>query len=86
MRWWARLRAWLGGYFWAPCPVCGRPFAGFECTGTLAEQTRERMTCPHCPGEWVRLSDGQVYCPGVRFTSTGELFQIFWLHADAPGD
>lgn len=26
----ARLLAWLGGYFWTPCPRCGRMFAGFE--------------------------------------------------------
>lgn len=26
----ARFLAWVGGYFWLPCPVCGEPFAGFE--------------------------------------------------------
>jgi hypothetical protein len=26
----ARFLAWLGGYFWLPCPVCREPFAGFE--------------------------------------------------------
>jgi hypothetical protein len=28
----ARFLAWLGGYFWIPCPLCGRYFAGFEWT------------------------------------------------------
>ena len=26
----ARFIAWFGGYFWLPCPVCKKPFAGFE--------------------------------------------------------
>jgi hypothetical protein len=26
----AKFLAWLLGYFWAPCPNCGEPFAGFE--------------------------------------------------------
>lgn len=26
----AQFFAWLGGYFWLPCPVCKEPFAGFE--------------------------------------------------------
>jgi hypothetical protein len=25
-----RFWAWLNGYFWAPCPVCGRMFGGHE--------------------------------------------------------
>ena len=28
----ARFLAWLGRYFWIPCPLCGRYFAGFEWT------------------------------------------------------
>lgn len=29
-RWVYRLHAWLGGYFWKPCDICGRPFSGWE--------------------------------------------------------
>lgn len=29
-RWWHRFYAWLGGYFWLPCPVCGKHFGGHE--------------------------------------------------------
>jgi hypothetical protein len=29
-RWLARLKAWTFGYFWLPCPLCKRSFAGFE--------------------------------------------------------
>lgn len=30
MRFVERFRAWLGGYFWLPCPLCGRHFSGRE--------------------------------------------------------
>lgn len=26
----AQFRAWLSGYFWLPCPLCGEMFAGYE--------------------------------------------------------
>ena len=29
-RWWQRFRAAVGGYFWLPCPSCGRMFGGHE--------------------------------------------------------
>lgn len=29
-RWLHRLYAWAGGYFWLPCPHCGRHFGGHE--------------------------------------------------------
>jgi len=29
-RWLQQLRAWLGGYFWLPCPICGEYFGGHE--------------------------------------------------------
>jgi len=29
-RWLHRLYAWTLGYFWAPCPLCGRYFGGHE--------------------------------------------------------
>jgi hypothetical protein len=29
-RWVHRVRAWLGHYFWLPCPLCGRGFGGHE--------------------------------------------------------
>lgn len=31
----AKFLAWLLGYFWLPCPICGKPFAGFEAEGQL---------------------------------------------------
>ena len=29
-RWLNRLWSWLGGWFWSPCPLCGRHFGGHE--------------------------------------------------------
>jgi len=29
-----RMRARIGGYFWLPCPICGRMFGGFEIAET----------------------------------------------------
>lgn len=34
-RWFARIVAALLGYFWLPCPRCGRMFAGFEYRGSI---------------------------------------------------
>lgn len=29
-RWLAKFLAWIGRYFWIPCPICRQYFAGFE--------------------------------------------------------
>jgi len=29
-RWWHWLRSQVRGYFWLPCPLCGRMFGGHE--------------------------------------------------------
>lgn len=38
-----RLYAWLFGYFWLPCPICGRMFGGHE-TGDMSLAYREDRT------------------------------------------
>jgi hypothetical protein len=51
-RWIARLAAWILGYFWLPCPSCGRDFAGFEC-GRRGMRTADgscRVCCRACDG------------------------------------
>ena len=45
----ARFLAWLGGYFWLPCPVCGEYFAGFE------------AYCEFPPASVVVQEDGVLY-------------------------
>ena len=48
--------AYLAGYFWIPCPNCGRMFGGHECRdghtiwGEWEGKSRKgRCTCPCCP-------------------------------------
>jgi len=62
VRQWARLRAWLGNYFWLPCPACGRMFGGHERGGgaLLISSTRTMMCCPRCPGRYIQMQ-GVVY-------------------------
>ncbi len=55
MRLYHRIRAFLTGYFWLPCPSCGRMFGGHEeGGGTLWSGTPDlpgvgRTCCPRCP-------------------------------------
>jgi len=46
-----KLWAELGGYFWMPCPVCGRLFGGHENDNSLPHSTL-----------WLGPSTGQVVC------------------------
>ena len=58
-RWAHRLYANAFGYFWAPCPLCGRDFGGHEwgdIDGKPASIPREnpwtyRAICPWCTRE-----------------------------------
>ena len=43
--------AWLLGYFWKPCPSCGKMFAGFEVTEkskTIDVGGRSFVVCGEC--------------------------------------
>jgi hypothetical protein len=51
-RWVHRLYAHFFGYFWLPCPICGRPFGGHEKGETLYfNATTGQGTCRACRGE-----------------------------------
>jgi hypothetical protein len=44
-----RVIAAVGGYFWLPCPVCGRMFGGHEVdhrTGSAIVDGRSMVVCP----------------------------------------
>ena len=48
-RWLHRWHAWQMGYFWRPCPICGRNFGGHEWAATLMlDESRGRAVCPLC--------------------------------------
>lgn len=62
-RWLARVAARMLGYFWLPCPRCGRRFAGYEVTGSVYDddsRTRGKGTCDRCPGQYIRRPDGAI--------------------------
>ena len=48
-----RLRAFFGGYFWLPCPICGRMFGGFETAdeGLMTSWYSGECVCKRCEGE-----------------------------------
>lgn len=60
-RWWHHLRAHLGGYFWLPCPACGRFFGGHEWPTFGPSLPTDRpgiytLTCGHrdCPSWFLQ--------------------------------
>jgi hypothetical protein len=65
MRWWARLRAFWGGYFWLPCPICGRYFGGHDVADIHLMDTLSsgRCVCRKCEDRAWRLN--QVRFPGI---------------------
>jgi hypothetical protein len=53
-----RLYAWLRGYYWGPCPICGRHFGGHERGGYLATSFHGgRRVCAGCVDEADRLNE-----------------------------
>jgi hypothetical protein len=47
------LKAYIGGYFWLPCPMCGKMFGGHENGSDILDPNdlfRAKMTCadPEC--------------------------------------
>lgn len=61
-RWWAKLRADVGGYFWLPCPLCGRMFGGHEWRD-------RRGRCSSIPTERRGISTG--ICPTCTLNGYG---------------
>jgi hypothetical protein len=48
-----KIKALMGGYFWLPCPMCGKKFGGHEKGSDMLDPNdlfRGRMTCadPEC--------------------------------------
>lgn len=57
-----RLYASRHGYFWLPCDVCGQHFGGHERGGgtILHDWQRSSITCPRCPGNWIKRGERYV--------------------------
>lgn len=57
---WNRLRALWGGFFWLPCPICGKNFGGHEWAATLKDTAfRGRGVCPQCVDECNRRNEAR---------------------------
>lgn len=56
MRWLHRIYAAVFGYFWLPCPICGRCFGGHEHTGAalMTSWFEGRGVCSNCETEAAR--------------------------------
>lgn len=60
-RWVAFLWAKAFGYFWLPCPICNRKFAGFEWGASLYKGKHAGTGCcarPLCRAEAKMINDG----------------------------
>jgi len=63
-RWMHRLYAKFRGYFWLPCPICGRPFGGHEKGGTLLRDVFNGwMVCRGCTDEAERRNRRNGFIP-----------------------
>lgn len=58
---WNKFWANLNGYFWLPCPVCGKHFGGHEWGNSeysgirqAEDETRNTGICPDCEKRWAR--------------------------------
>lgn len=55
---WRRAHHWLAtrhGYFWLPCPTCGREFGGHESGDVLHwDEHRGRVSCVQCTRKATR--------------------------------
>jgi DNA-directed RNA polymerase subunit RPC12/RpoP len=79
------LRAWAGGYFWLPCPRCGRMFGGHQAGGVLHHREEDRnsqMTCPRCRGDFL-LYEGRIWRGSARYMD-GKVTAILVDPVDAP--
>jgi len=58
--------AYLMGYFWIPCPMCGRMFGGHECSESSIDN---KILCWRCPA-------------GVRFAIDGNKIVVLGISND----
>lgn len=75
-----RWYAFVAGYFWTPCPRCGRWFGGHENGGGADYILDDRgwVTCSDCPGDRTCI-DG-VWHDGLFFRGQeGDIVGIKYL-------
>lgn len=66
----AQFLAAIGGYFWMPCPICRKPFAGFECGSQGLELNPGYGECvcskSTCQAEAIHRSDEMYARHGMK--------------------
>lgn len=72
----AQFLAWLGGYFWLPCPICKEPFAGFE-----ASLGGECAITEDADGEHMWCVCRKPSCLAQGERNRMEYFQKRWANA-----
>ena len=82
-RWYHAVRAFLSGYFWLPCPICGKNFGGHEWrvgdgsdiwSGSEAEgmaaPSGGEGVCPRCKDKANKINKHII--PSNRFGRVGD--------------
>ena len=66
-RWLAQLIAFLGGWFWLPCPFCNLKFAGFETSHlpTIDVFTSRKVACRNCTDR-VRKYNAELWDTWIK--------------------
>lgn len=77
-RLWNRLRALFGGYFWLPCPNCGKDFGGHESAGVGTPSGH--TVCMDCGDEVRKYWSDLSKIRWEHYEKTGE-----WLGDALPG-
>ena len=63
-RWFNGCYAFLFGYFWLPCPLCGKKFGGHECSDgneVMLSYGEGQCVCPKCGEEEKRINKKNNY-------------------------
>ena len=68
-----KIYAWLFGYFWLPCPMCGRMFGGHEivrvhAAALVGDDGKARCVCPDpmCSHDAAALNAQKGFAVWVR--------------------
>jgi len=62
-RWINRIYARVFGYFWIPCPICGRDFGGHECgKGTLIDPASSTVVVTDDGWFWTPAHEQKLNC------------------------
>ena len=72
---WEWFRAFIGGYFWMPCPLCGKYFGGHEKNGGhLATSLGSGVsTCADCTKDAERITRERYTAWGVGYFTEGHI-------------